>query len=95
MNDDLVARLREAWVSHRIGNHTAHEAADRIEQQAREIAALKADAERYRWLAEPTYNSLDKGFYISVNCDLVGLLHGDIIPKDVLDAAIDEARKST
>ena len=50
--DDLVARLRipKGCVSTGVTHGTLNEAADRIEQQAREIAVLKVDAERYRWL---------------------------------------------
>ena len=48
----LVERLR--WLSHNSGwgdDATAKDAADLIEQQAAEIAALRADAERWRyWL---------------------------------------------
>lgn len=45
-NTDLIARLREWDIP------TAVAAADALTAQAAQIKALRADAERYRWLRE-------------------------------------------
>lgn len=75
MTTDLIARLRE-W-----GIPTALKAADALDQQVREIEALRADAERYRWLRDE-----DDDPCVS----LVQLFTETGKPEDV-DAAIDAA----
>ena len=53
MSNDLIARLRHQSDDHNaLGMGIFREAADALTAQAREIEALRADAERYRWLRD-------------------------------------------
>jgi hypothetical protein len=83
MSNDLIARLRHQSDDHNaLGMGIFREAADALTAQAREIEALRADAERYRkWREDHTgYQMTDM---------LIGIC--DAVEPDEVDAAIDDA----
>jgi len=81
---DLIARLRD-WSEGADTSYLCDEAADALEAQAREIEALRADAERYRWLRDEDDDPV---------CSLRQLFTMTGKPKDVDDAVDAAMRKA-
>ncbi len=98
---DLVARLR---IPTNFGSpHLEKQAADAIEAQAAEIAVLRADAQRYRWLRDKAQGeivfddtaSLAEGHHFLLRVPFDGRpIHNDAEAAERLDSAIDAARNT-
>lgn len=80
---DLINRLREIKNRWADEGNVASEAADALEAQAKEIEALRADAERYRWLRR-----LD-----AAGIQVYDGANDRSVFGEELDAAIDAARR--
>ena len=85
MSKELIEQLRDLANCRHDDLSIGYEAAERIEQLEREIAELKADAMRYRWLRDNKAANNDHCWHFQTGPIIPALL--------VLDAAIDEMRK--
>ena len=97
MNDaeELVKRLREhalygCWQNHDLAKQTIEGlAANLIERQAEEIAVLRKDAERYRWMrSQHGIVRPDAACVFNIGHDWANVADGN-----ALDNAIDAAMK--
>ena len=92
---DLIQRLRTAWTYCGVEQVLRFEAADALEQQAAEIAALRADAERWsRWVrmrvsAGPSMPGSPNTFRLPLPACPPNVMRGSVAQH--LDAAIDAA----
>jgi hypothetical protein len=95
----LIERLRTEPMLD--GMTLGNEAADALEAQAAEIAALKADAERYKWLfsdvtLKEIRDACDTNRPLSpTHSDVLNEIMGFCITKERADSIIDAAMKES
>jgi len=92
---DIVERLRTRPTGDPYLHMMVHEAADEIERLRAEVAGLREDAERYRWLRDPhnqDCHSVGKCAPGIERYEAIDWLYDDELDVSI-DAAIDAARK--